>query len=77
MEKAKGSPQHKFERRYLMAAPDVFRISDDEVMDEIKLSEYISKMMHSYRPDTRSCRMLTREDMRYSTCLKRKSGSLM
>mgnify|MGYP004620523419 FL=1 len=43
MEKAKGSPQHKFERRYLMAAPDVFRISDDEVMDEIKLSEYISK----------------------------------
>ena len=26
-----------------MAAPDVFRISDDEVMDEIKLSEYISK----------------------------------
>lgn len=26
-----------------MAAPEVFRISDDEVMDEIKLSEYIAK----------------------------------
>lgn len=26
-----------------MAAPEVFRISDDDVMDEIKLSEYIAK----------------------------------
>ena len=43
MAKAKGSLKYRTERWIIMAAPDVYRIADNQIMDEIQLAKYIAK----------------------------------